>query len=72
MNKLVDFKTKKKKYCKECGKEIDIKAELCVDCYRALQRQGRPEPDELMKLIAKLGFEEVGRLYGVTGNSVKK
>lgn len=71
-NNLIDFKTKKKNYCKECGKEIDVKAELCVDCYRALQRKGRPEPEELMRLIAKLGFEEVGRLYGVTGNSVKK
>ena len=25
-----------------------------------------------MRLIAKLGFEEVGRLYGVTGNAIKK
>lgn len=72
VNNLIDFKTRKKNYCKECGKEIDIKAELCVECYRALQRQGRPGPEELMRLIAELGFEEVGRLYGVTGKAVSK
>lgn len=72
INHLVDFKTRKKNYCKICGKEIDIKAEYCVECYRALQKEGRPEPNELMKLISQLGFEGVGRLYNVSGNAIKK
>lgn len=72
VNNLIDFKTRKKNYCKICGKEIDIKAEHCVECYRALQREGRPEANELVKLISQLGFEGVGRLYGVSGNAVKK
>ena len=71
-NNLIDFKTKTRNYCIRCGKEIAIQAKLCVDCYRAVQKEGRPEPEELMRLIAKLGFEEVGRLYGVTGNAIKK
>lgn len=72
INHLVEFKTRKQNYCKICGKEIDIKAQYCSECYKNLLKEGRPEPNELMKLIVQLGFEGVGRLYNVTGNAVKK
>lgn len=72
VNNLIDFKTRKKNYCKICGKEIDAKAEHCVECYRTLQREGRPKANELVKLISQLGFEGVGRLYNVSGNAIKK
>ena len=71
-NNLIDFKTRKKNFCKICGVEINIRAEHCVDCHKKLLKEGRPEPDELMKLISQLGFEGVGRIYNVTGNAVKK
>lgn len=66
--------TTHKHFCKKCGKEIDAsnKSGLCIDCYRQMQQEGRPEPLELANLIMKHGFEGVGRMYDVTGNSIKK
>lgn len=71
----------KKKYCIDCGKEIDkrsIRCKKCNDIYIGkLARVGklpRPTKEELLKLLEKyLGnFTLIGRIYGVTDNTIRK
>lgn len=70
----------KKYYCKQnpnlicprCGHEKYPTASYCEKCDKELRRAHIPQPDELIRLVATCGFSEVGRRYGVTGNSVKK
>lgn len=60
-------------YCTDCGKEIKTNSDRCIDCSKINQRKvERPEPLILAKEIIDLGFEAVGRKYGVSGNSIKK
>ena len=70
-----------KKYCIDCGKEINkrsIRCKKCNDIYIGkLARVGklpRPTKEELLKLLEKnLGnFTLIGRIYGVTDNTIRK
>ena len=60
------------RYCSICGKPItrDSKSGKCVDCVRI--NPNRPSREELKDLIYNFSFEEIGRKYSITGNSVKK
>lgn len=60
------------RYCSVCGKPItcDSKSGKCTDCVRI--NPNRPSREELKDLIYNFSFEEVGRKYSITGNSVKK
>ena len=64
----------KKYYCTNCGKEISTKtAKLCVDCSRELSRKAeRPTRDELKHLIRTTPFLQIGKLFGVTDNAIRK
>lgn len=62
-------------FCLNCEKQItkEAKTNLCPTCYQLTQRKAdRPEPIELAKLIKENGFEATGRLFNVSGNSIKK
>ena len=66
---------KKKRYCSECGTEISAgtKTGKCRKCYDKTKRQVvRPSREELKKLIRTKSFLEIGRLYGVTDNTIRK
>ena len=74
---------KSKNYCIECGKQISKRATRCVECNQKYlksltswteeTRDGRPSKDELSKLLMEdTSFREIGRMYGVTDNSVRK
>lgn len=63
----------KHNYCAKCGKEIGLKATLCVECSRIASRKTeRPDKDTLFDEILNSSFSAVARKYGVSDNAVKK
>lgn len=62
----------KKYYCARCGKEISKGSKVCFDCHLESIREKRPSRDELENLIYDNSFEEIGRIYGVTGKAISK
>lgn len=68
------YKTKlPNKYCLDCGKEITKVSHRCTMCNQQLRRtRERPEPIHLVDQILKYGFKEVGRIYGVSDNAIRK
>ena len=60
-------------YCKSCGKEISKKAQYCPDCYTYSQRRTeRPSRETLKDLIRNDTFSNIGRIYGVSDNTIRK
>lgn len=66
----------KKYYCIDCGKEITKNSKRCIDC----NNKKRSVPleqmiltrEELKELIRNKSFSEIGRLYNVSDNAVRK
>ena len=59
-------------YC-ECGKEVSSEGVKCPECASKAQRKvDRPEQEELLKLIQTKSFCEIGRIYGVSDNAIRK
>ena len=74
-------KTEKEKvYCTVCGREINGRSEsgLCVSCAgkkRAQRERGssiEPSKEELSQLIIEKSFSEIGRMFKVTDNTIRK
>ena len=60
-------------FCKMCGCEIHTKSTFCVSCASVNQRRvERPRKEELILLIKTKTFVEIGKLYGVSDNAVRK
>ena len=60
-------------YCQDCGCEISHNAIRCIPCNNKLLRKTeRPEREELKKLIRSKSFVEIGRMYNVTDNAIRK
>lgn len=67
--------SQKKFYCAECGKEITkySNSGLCADCASKNRRVcERPPREELKEMIRTRTFTEIGKLYGVADNTVRK
>lgn len=64
----------KKYYCKMCGSEIASRqARFCQDCAHIMQRKvERPTRNDLKKLIRNNSFKEIGKMYNVSDNTIKK
>ena len=69
---------KKHNHCVDCGKEIALNSTWCPQCavkhnrvYK-VRKNDRPDKDELLKMIMTKPFTEIGRMYGVTDNAIRK
>lgn len=72
LREVIDF-SKKKHYCVDCGKEITKGAERCKDCTAKISRIViRPTREELKNLIRIKSFVELGRIYNVSDNAIRK
>ena len=59
--------------CPKCGKRKDYHAKLCVHCYRVSTRKvERPSKDKLLELVNSMPFTQVGKMFGVSDNAVRK
>ena len=70
-----DLIGKKTYFCKECGKEITRYSEsgLCSDCIKSKTRiVNRPSREELKQMIRTMPFTQIGTMYGVSDNAVRK
>ena len=68
-------KTPKKlsRFCPKCGKPISRHATVCSICAKCtIAKEQRPDKSTLAQRIADVGFEAVGREFGVSGNAIKK
>lgn len=79
-NKEINYPIRKKpkqilKYCIDCGKLIDPRAERCRSCFDIYQRRvNRPTKEELFSFLTKNkgNFKAAGKEYGVSDNAVRK
>ena len=65
----------KEYFCLKCGKKITkySKSGLCPDCFSFTKRKvDRPTRQELKTLIRTLPFTQIGIIYGVSDNSIRK
>lgn len=69
---------KRHNHCADCGKEIALNSTWCPQCavkhnrvYK-VDKADRPDKDELLKLIMTKPFTEIGRMYYVTDNAIRK
>lgn len=69
---------KKHNYCADCGKEIALGSTWCPKCAAKHNRACkvdeclRPCKQELLELIQTKPFTEIGRMYGVSDNAIRK
>ena len=62
-------------YCKQCGAIISnyTQHQLCRTCYSASTRiVQRPQKDELVTLLRANNFTKVGKIFGVSDNTIRK
>lgn len=64
---------KQYKYCIDCGKEIFKNSTRCIDCSNKARIKENPIPrEELKALIRTTSFLEIGRMFGVSDNAIRK
>ena len=72
-NRIESQKKERKHYYCECGKEVSEDGNKCPECAaKASRKVDRPEREELLQLIQTKSFCEIGRIYGVTDNAIRK
>lgn len=65
--------SKKRQYCKTCGKEITSQSIYCQECVKISKRiVERPSREELKEMIRTLSFTSIGQNYGVSDNAIRK
>lgn len=60
--------------CSKCGKPLaSSSATLCIECYAKSRRKvNRPSKEELFELIKTKSFTEIGKIYNVSDNAIRK
>jgi len=76
---LEELQQEKKEYkCKNCGASITAysRSGLCVSCAQSSRYRhevnNKPSREELKNLIREKSFVEIGKIYGVTDNAIRK
>lgn len=61
-------------FCSNCGKnKVSINGGICYECASFKRRKvERPTREELKRLIRTKSFLEIGRMYDVTDNAIRK
>lgn len=63
----------KNNICPNCGEYKDNNAKLCLACSRIHRRKVEwPDKETLLKLINSESFVQIGKMYGVSDNAVRK
>lgn len=57
-------------YCKKCSEDLNIKRKLSRCKNKKVLK--RPSKENLWKLISSKSFLEIGRIYGVSDNAIRK
>lgn len=71
---------KEQNFCLDCGNPIGLHSKYCVKCapkHRVNQAikvnpEDRPSKEKLLDLIKTTSFTEIGKMYGVTDNAIRK
>lgn len=73
-NKPIDYYSLKKfqKKCERCGKPISYKSQQCTSCYNETRRKPLPSRDILKQLIYTKTFTDIGKMFDVSINTVKR
>lgn len=60
-------------HCIICGKELKTHSTYCTECAKLNQRKTeRPTREELKQMIRTMSFTEIGKMYNVTDNAIRK
>lgn len=71
-------RSKKHNYCIDCGCEISLKSTRCNSCSAKhkntfkISPENRPSKEELLNLILSKSFTEIGKMFGVVDNTIRK
>lgn len=60
------------KTCDLCKRHVTKKSKICKYCYISQYKSNKPSKEWLEQLIYTLPFLEIGKIYGVTDNTVRK
>lgn len=71
---------KEQKYCPDCGEPIGNHSEYCKHCapkHRPnpsikVKEEDRPSKEKLLELVKTTSFTEIGKIYGVSDNAIRK
>lgn len=71
---ITKLKTKQIRYCPTCNSIISQKAKHCSTCSSQINRkvEKRPTKEELKDLIRNKSFLEIGRMFNVSDNAIRK
>ena len=59
-------------YCVQCGKEVSYGATYCKECYLKERSKNTTAKEELLYLILRYPFTQIGEMFNVDGNAVRK
>ena len=64
---------RKTKICPVCKKsKINMQSKMCMECRTRERRKNIPSKEEIENLINKKPFNQIGKMYGVSDNAVRK
>lgn len=59
-------------YCKKCSKDLNIERKILYNRSKNRKILERPSKEDLLKLILSKSFLKIGRMYGVSDNTIRK